>query len=162
MYYLLMSENTDGLANSTVSFYNERANAVKVMMTNVKSRLEIASANATAIPRNDGYTIENDGGEGLDSICWTIGEVTASDTEVMPLSDVLASDGFINEFNRRYTELYDSYDKVDGYDAMMKKGDAFIKANPAAIVAFAKAREDFLSSDREVAAFGFTLKTFNL
>ena len=78
------------------------------------------------------------------------------------MSSVLTSDAFLRAFGIRYAELYDASGKPEGYDEMQRKGDAFIASNPAEVVAFARARQDVLSSDREVAAFGFTLAAFGL
>lgn len=45
-------------------------------------------------------------------------------------------------------------------DIWGNKGDKIIKERPAFVREFVKFRGDFLSSDREVAAFGFTLSDF--
>ena len=158
MFYLLMTENTDGLANSSVQFFHNKANAKEIMDNNVKLRKQSMSDEAVVVESYDKVCISNDGDNGLDYIVWETGEVKAQDS----MSTVLTSDAFLKAYGIKYAELYDAYDKTEGYDEMQKKGDAFIASHPAEVVAFARARQDILSSDREVAAFGFTLAAFGL
>lgn len=66
---------------------------------------------------------------------------------------------FLEQFNKEYDFLYDNYDNVAGYDEAVVAGDEFIKKNPKFVREFVEYRGDFISSDREVAAFMFTLKT---
>lgn len=59
------------------------------------------------------------------------------------------------EFAHMYSYLYDSDDEVDGYRSALAYGDQLINDHHPVIKQFAEYREDVLSSDREVAAFGF-------
>lgn len=67
---------------------------------------------------------------------------------------------FLEQFNKEYDFLYDNYDNVAGYDEAVVAGDEFIKKNPKFVREFVEYRGDFISSDREVAAFMFALETF--
>lgn len=59
------------------------------------------------------------------------------------------------EFVHMYDYLYDAEDEVAGYASAMAYGDQLINEHHPVIKQFAQYREDVLSSDREVAAFGF-------
>lgn len=65
---------------------------------------------------------------------------------------------FLEQFNKEYDFLYDNYDNVAGYDEAVTAGDEFIKKNPKFVREFVEYRGDFISSDREVAAFMFALE----
>ena len=65
---------------------------------------------------------------------------------------------FIEKFRENYKFLYDNNDNVAGYREALEDGDKFIKDNPNFIGEFVKYRGDFISSDREVVAFMFTLE----
>ena len=67
---------------------------------------------------------------------------------------------FLNKFNENYNFLYEYEDNVAGYHEALDYGEKIIYENPDFVGEFAKFRGDFLSSDREVAAFGFTLIDF--
>lgn len=67
---------------------------------------------------------------------------------------------FLEQFNKEYDFLYDNFDAVAGYDEAVAAGDEFIKKNPKFVREFVEYRGDFISSDREVAAFIFALETF--
>ena len=67
---------------------------------------------------------------------------------------------FLEQFNKEYAFLYDNYDNVAGYDEAVAAGDEFIKKYPKFVREFVEYRGDFISSDREVAAFMFALETF--
>lgn len=71
---------------------------------------------------------------------------------------------FLEQFNNEYSFLYDSYDNVAGYREALEFGDNFIKQekNKDFVREFCMFRGDFLTSDREVAAFAFTLEVFEL
>lgn len=75
----------------------------------------------------------------------------------------------INKFNERFGEeyrfLYDNGDNVAGYadaveafDAMVSENDSFRKF----VGDFVSWRGDFISSDREAAAFMFAAESFGL
>lgn len=59
-----------------------------------------------------------------------------------------------------YKRLYDADVngvKVEGYHDMMEYGDTLVHECHDLVCAFAQYRQDVLSSDREVAAFGFAV-----
>ena len=66
---------------------------------------------------------------------------------------------FLNQFNKEYAFLYDHRDHVAGYSEAVDAFDEFCtNENHAAFVGeFAKYRQDFITSDREAAAFMFAL-----
>ena len=68
---------------------------------------------------------------------------------------------FAEKFNQEYEFLYDNYDRVAGYDEAVDMFDAMLKSeNFAAFVEeFGNYRQDFISSDREAAAFMFALES---
>ena len=66
----------------------------------------------------------------------------------------------LDSFGDEYERLYDADvagELVDGYHEMLEYGDQLIRECKDLICAFAQYRGDFLSSDREVAAFGFAV-----
>lgn len=67
---------------------------------------------------------------------------------------------FLNKFNENYDLLYEYNDNIAGYYEALEYGEKVIHENPDFAGEFARFRGDFLSSDREVAAFGFTLSDF--
>ena len=69
---------------------------------------------------------------------------------------------FLKQFNKEYDFLYEN-DNVAGYEEAVNAFDEFIKTktNGNFVGEFAKYRCDFISSDREAAAFMFALETFN-
>jgi hypothetical protein len=68
----------------------------------------------------------------------------------------------IQQFNKEYDYLYE-HDNVAGYSEAVKWFDE--NQNKLAykdlVSSFVKARGDFISSDREAAAFTFALETLN-
>lgn len=64
---------------------------------------------------------------------------------------------FLCKFSDTYEFLYDNYDNVTGFAEAMEFGDWFIKNFPDFIRKFTDYRGDILTSDREVAAFGFII-----
>ena len=64
---------------------------------------------------------------------------------------------FVNKFSDVYEFLYDHHDEVLGFVGAMEFGDWFIKNFPDFTRNFTDYRGDILSSDREVAAYGFVL-----
>lgn len=71
----------------------------------------------------------------------------------------ISIDRFLEQFNKEYAFLYDTRDRVAGYDEAVNAFDVFIQdAQHAAFVGeFAKYRQDMITSDREAAAFMFAL-----
>ena len=67
---------------------------------------------------------------------------------------------FWDRFKENYNFLYDNNDRVAGYYEALDYGEKIIHEKPDFVGEFVRFRGDFLSSDREVAAFGFTLADF--
>ena len=64
---------------------------------------------------------------------------------------------FAKQFAKEYNFLYDNYDNVAGYREAVSFFDGFVKHHADFVGEFAKYRGDFISSDREAAAFAFAL-----
>lgn len=64
---------------------------------------------------------------------------------------------FLRKFSDVYDFLYNHHDAVAGFAEAMEFGDWFIKNHPAFTRNFTDYRGDILTSDREVAAYGFVL-----
>lgn len=64
---------------------------------------------------------------------------------------------FAEQFSKEYDFLYENGDNVAGYDEAVDAFDDFVKDNGEFVGEFAKYRGDFVSSDREAAAFMFAL-----
>ena len=64
---------------------------------------------------------------------------------------------FLRKFSDTYEFLYNNYDEVLGFAEAMEFGDWFIKNYPTFTRDFTDYRGDILTSDREVAAFGFVI-----
>ena len=64
---------------------------------------------------------------------------------------------FVERFNKEYEFLYNHKDMVAGYHEAIEAGDKFIAEHGDFVGEFVKYRGDFISSDREVAAFMFAL-----
>ena len=64
--------------------------------------------------------------------------------------------------NREYTYLYNHHDRVPGYEEAVNAFDSFAKKNKRFIGEFIKFRGDFISSDREAAAFMFALEDLDM
>lgn len=64
----------------------------------------------------------------------------------------------MEQFKKEYDFLYENAGAyVAGYDEALEFGDDFIKKHPEFVAEFVKFRGDYLTSDREVAAFAFAL-----
>lgn len=61
------------------------------------------------------------------------------------------------EFKKQYKFLYDNYDYVDGYKRAVEAFDNFADEHADFVSEFVNYRRDFISSDREAAAFIFAL-----
>lgn len=66
---------------------------------------------------------------------------------------------FYDQFKKEYRFLYDNYDRVAGYDEAVRAFDEFAPHHKVFVSEFVKYRGDFISSDREAAAFMFALET---
>lgn len=64
---------------------------------------------------------------------------------------------FLENFNREYEDLYGRSDYVAGYDEAVCAFDDFCKSHSEFVSEFVRKRGDFISSDREAAAFMFAL-----
>lgn len=64
---------------------------------------------------------------------------------------------FAKQFAKEYDFLYDNGDNVAGYREAVDFFDEFVKRYGGFVGEFAKYRGDFISSDREAAAFSFAL-----
>lgn len=67
---------------------------------------------------------------------------------------------FYEQFKKEYSFLYENYDNVAGYSEAVTAFDDFLKKHKQFVCEFVKFRGDFISSDREAAAFMFALSTF--
>lgn len=69
-------------------------------------------------------------------------------------------DIMLTTFEKNYAYLYDSEDNVIGYEDARDIFDDFFEEYPEVVRAFSRHREDALVSDRERAAFMFTVMDF--
>lgn len=68
-------------------------------------------------------------------------------------------ENFLEKFNSEYDFLYQNNNHVAGYDEAVRSFDGFLKNHQEFVSEFVKYREDFISSDREAAAFMFALES---
>lgn len=66
---------------------------------------------------------------------------------------------FAKQFNKEYEFLYDNDDYVAGYREAVEAFDNFVEKHAEFVGEFVDYRRDFVSSDREAAAFMFALET---
>ena len=72
-------------------------------------------------------------------------------------------DSFYDKFGEMYETIYDARDQVDRFDWAVKQFDEVImKEHKDFVMDFVKFRGDMITSDREAAAFTFTLLWFLL
>lgn len=69
---------------------------------------------------------------------------------------------FAAKFLDNYIFLYENKDNVAGFDEAISFFDNFLKTHTEFVAEFARYRGDYISSDREAAAFSFTLEDFGL
>lgn len=71
---------------------------------------------------------------------------------------------FLNKFKEEYDFLYKNNDRVAGYDEALDYFDEWVKKPESKefMKKFIELRGDFISSDREAAAFSFALESFGL
>lgn len=62
---------------------------------------------------------------------------------------------FLEKFNQEYDFLYDNRDQVAGYREAVAWFDEFCKKHKVIVSEFCKFRGDYITSDREAAAFAF-------
>lgn len=67
---------------------------------------------------------------------------------------------FARQFAKEYQFLYDNYDRVAGYDEAVEAFDEFLATDNGNkfICEYVNYRHDFISSDREAAAFMFAFE----
>lgn len=68
---------------------------------------------------------------------------------------------FLEKFSQEYEFLYDNDDHVAGYNEAVSAFDEFAAKHKEFISKFVGYRGDFISSDREAAAFMFALETLS-
>lgn len=68
-------------------------------------------------------------------------------------------DRFLEQFKKEYDFLYDNNDRVAGYHEAVSEFDEFVSSHKEFVSEFVRYRGDFISSDREAAAFMFALET---
>ena len=66
---------------------------------------------------------------------------------------------FLQKFNEEYAYLYKHEEKVAGFDDAVQAFDDLLAKSPKFISEFAQFRGDPITSDREAAAFMFTLSS---
>lgn len=69
-------------------------------------------------------------------------------------------DIMLTTFEKKYSYLYENEDNVIGYEDARDIFDDFFEEYPEVVRAFSRHREDALVSDRERAAFMFTVMDF--
>lgn len=82
----------------------------------------------------------------------------ASSTKYIPL------ELFAEKFKEEYNFLYETEDEgksVAGYYDAIKAGETFVHQHHEFVAEFIRYRRDFISSDREIAAFMFALSCFD-
>jgi hypothetical protein len=67
---------------------------------------------------------------------------------------------FYEEFEKEYNFLYENRDNVAGYKEAVQAFDEFLPYHHGFVDEFVKYRGDFLSSDREAAAFMFAMEKY--
>lgn len=65
---------------------------------------------------------------------------------------------FTKQFNKEYKFLYDNDDYVAGYREAVEAFDNFVAEHAEFVGEFVDYRRDFVSSDREAAAFMFAME----
>lgn len=69
---------------------------------------------------------------------------------------------FLKRFGEEYNNLYEGKTVVKDYQELIETGDNFICNHPEFVGEFVKYRRDYISSDREVAAFMLAVKALNI
>ena len=67
---------------------------------------------------------------------------------------------FAKEFGKEYNFLYEHNDNVAGYEEAANAFDDFLFRHKNFVVEFVNYRGDFISSDREAAAFMFAIEKY--
>lgn len=72
---------------------------------------------------------------------------------------------FHEKFIKEYDFLYDNHDNVAGFDEAVDAFDKMLEKNASFkkfVGEFVNYRQDYISSDREAAAFMFTMEDFGM
>ena len=69
---------------------------------------------------------------------------------------------FERQFKKEYNFLYENDNNVAGYKEAVAAFDEFLNNNKNFVCEFIKYRGDFISSDREAAAFMFALSNWGV
>ena len=69
---------------------------------------------------------------------------------------------FDEQFQKGYNFLYENDNNVAGYREAVTAFDEFLKENKNFVCEFVQYRGDFISSDREAAAFMFALSNWEV
>lgn len=69
-------------------------------------------------------------------------------------------ENFAREFIKEYNFLYDNRDRVAGYEEAVNAFDEFLQTKNEFVGEFVRHRGDFISSDREAAAFMFAMEKY--
>ena len=69
---------------------------------------------------------------------------------------------FAEQFQKEYNFLYENNNNVAGYREAVAAFDEFLSNNKNFVCEFIKYRGDFMSSDRETAAFMFALSNWEV
>ena len=72
----------------------------------------------------------------------------------------ISIEGFYKEFKKEYDFLYDHDDNVAGYEEAVQAFDEFLPSHKEFVSEFVQYRGDFISSDREGAAFMFAMEKY--
>lgn len=75
------------------------------------------------------------------------------------MSKSINIEAFLKKFNEEYDFLYEHHDRVAGYRDAVDAFDEFVKTHREFVGEFVNYRKDFISSDREAAAFMFALNS---
>lgn len=66
---------------------------------------------------------------------------------------------FYEKFKQEYNFLYDNRDRVAGYSEAVNAFDIFLAKNKEFVSEFCRFRGDYITSDREAAAFMFAMES---
>ena len=89
-------------------------------------------------------------------------EETHSVPAAEPEERVADLDAFRRRFTETYNDLYNHRDAVVGYREAVAAGDDMLKSRPEFVQDFGSYRMDPLTSDRDMAAFAFTMQSTGL
>lgn len=79
-----------------------------------------------------------------------------------PKEKTIDIDMFLKQFNKEYEFMYDNNDNVAGEREAIEAFDEFLPHHKEFVNQFNKHRGDIITSDREAAAFMFSMEHFGL